>query len=156
MSKYSFRSKLESISDELEYFAFSVPEKISRALKTKAAVPISAKVNDSPTFRGSLFPIGGGRHYMRVKAEIRKAAKIKEGDRARIEFTVVDRATEASDLPKDLVSALREEGVLEVFKSLPPGKKGFMLRLIEKVAKPETRKKRIQDAVEAAHEKREK
>jgi len=49
--KFSFQSKLESISDELEYFAFSVPEKITLALKTKAAVPILAQVNDSPKFR---------------------------------------------------------------------------------------------------------
>ena len=92
---------------------------------------------------------------MRVKLEIRKAAKIKEGDRARVEFTVVDRATEASDLPPDLVKALREEGVLKDFKLLTPGKIGFMLRLIDKAAKPETRKKRIQDAVDAAHAKKE-
>ena len=93
---------------------------------------------------------------MRVKAEVRKAAKIKEGDRARIEIEVVDRKKEASDLPKDLISALKAEGVLDAFKSLTPGKSGFMLRLIEKAAKPETRKKRIQDAVDAAHEKNEK
>lgn len=37
-----------------------------------------------------------------------------------------------------------------------PGARNYILRRIEDAAKPETREKRIQEAVEAAHEKREK
>jgi hypothetical protein len=154
-TKLSFQSKLESISDELEYYAFSVPAKITQALGTKAAVPITARINGSKSFRGSLYPVGGGRHYMRVKASVRKDAKIKEGDRAKVEITVVDRSTEIS-IPKDLMGALKAEGVVESFNALTPGKKSYMLRFIDQASKPETREKRIQDAVEAAHVKREK
>jgi hypothetical protein len=153
--KLSFQSRLERISTELEYFAFPVPAKISRALDTRNAVPITARVNRSGVFRGSLYPVGGGRHYMRVKASVRKEAKIKEGDRARIEITVVDRSSEVS-LPSDLKRALRAEGLQKEFEALPPGKKSYTLRWIDQAAKPETRAKRIRTAVELAHRKREK
>lgn len=52
------------------------------------------------------------------------------------------------------MSALRAEGVLDDFKEIPVGQKSFMLRKIDEAAKPETRKKRIQAAVEAAHKNR--
>ena len=153
--QFSFRSRLERISDEAEYFALSVPEKVTKALGTRGPVPVSAQINDSPEFLVSLFPVGGGRHYIRVKAEIRNTVKIKEGDRVRVEITVLDRSAEIS-IPKDLVSALRAEGVLEHFKALPIGKKNHLLQWIDKAAKPETRAKRIQEVVELAHQKREK
>lgn len=152
---HSFSSKLERISEELEYYAFPVPAKVSLALGTKSAVPIVARVNGSKPFRGSLYPVGGGRHYMRVKASVRADAKIKGGDRARVEFTIVDRSSETS-IPKDLASALRAEGVLKDFEALPAGQRSFVLRRIDDAAKPETRAKRIQAAVEEAHRKREK
>ena len=71
-----------------------------------------------------------------------------------MQFTVLDRADVT--IPTDLMSALRAEGVTEDFKSLPPGKQNFILRRIDDAAKPETRDKRIQEAVEAAHRSREK
>jgi hypothetical protein len=150
----SFQSKLEKISDEAEYFAVSVPLKISRALGTRGPVPVSARINDSVAFSNSLFPVGGGRHYLRIKAEIRAAAKIKGGDRVRVEITVLDRSAEVS-IPKDLMSVLRSEGVVEFFKALPIGKKNHLIEWIDKAAKPETREKRIQASVEVAHKKRE-
>jgi hypothetical protein len=151
----SFQSKLERISDELEYFALPVPAKITQALGTKGPVPVMARVNDSKAFLISLYPVGGGRHSIRVKAEIRKATQIKEGDRVKVQITVRDRTTEIS-IPKDLMSVLKAERVVEDFEALPIGKKSFILRRIEDAAKPETREKRIQEALEAAHGKREK
>jgi uncharacterized protein YdeI (YjbR/CyaY-like superfamily) len=59
-------------------------------------------------------------------------------------------------IPEDLMSALRAEGVADNFKSLPPGKQNFIVRRINDAAKPETRDKRILEAVEAAHQRREK
>jgi hypothetical protein len=153
--KFLFQSRLERISTEAKYFALSVPVKITRALQTRGPVPVSARINGSEAFLVSLFPIGGGRHYLRVKAKIRDEVKIKGGDRVRVEITVLDRSAEIS-LPKDLERALREEKVLEFFKALPRGKQNYTIRKIDEAAKPETRDKRIQDAVKLAHQKREK
>lgn len=150
--KLSFQSKLERIAQDVEYFALSVPAKISLALGTRGPVPVSARVNGSESFLVSLFPVGGGRHYLRVKAQIRKEAKIKEGDRVRVEITVRDREAEVA-IPKDLMSALRAQGVVEEFKALPIGSRSYILRRIEEAAKAETRAKRILAAVEAAKER---
>jgi len=46
-----------------------------------------------------------------------------------------------------LLSALRAGGVTKNFKALPPGKQNFIIRRIDEAVKPETRQKRIQDAV---------
>jgi hypothetical protein len=153
--RLSFQSKVERIASGMDYFALSVPTKISRSLRTRGPVPVFGRVNDSETFLASLFPVGGGRHYLRVKNKICKAAKIKVGDRVRVRITVRDRSAEIS-IPKDLMSALRAGGVTDHFKALPIGKKSYLLRWIDQAAKPETRDKRIQAAVEAARRKREK
>jgi hypothetical protein len=153
--QFTFQSKLECIAEGMKYFALAVPAKVTSALKTHGPVPVTASVNGSKPFLNSLYPVGEGRHYLRIKAVVWKEVNIKEGDRVRVEITVRDRTAEVS-IPKDLASALRAEGVSEYFEALPLGKKSYLLRLIDEAAKPQTREKRIQDAVEAAHEKREK
>src|ERR1019366_2523512 len=150
----SFEAKLENWAEGMDYCAVPVPGKITQALGTKGAVLVMARVNQSEPFKVSLFPVGGGRHYIRIKAKVRKETGTKTGDRVRMRITVLDRADVT--IPKDLMVALRAEGVTEEFKSLPPGKQNFIVRRIDDAAKPETRDKRIQEAVEAAHRRREK
>src|SRR4051812_26393522 len=145
----SFMAKIENWEKGMDYCAVPVPAKITQALGTKGPVLVMAQVNDSEPFKVSLFPIGGGQHYIRIKAKVRKETETKTGDRVRVQFTVLDRADVT--ISKDLMSALRAEGVTEDFKSLPPGKQNFIIRRIDDAAKPETRDKRIREAVESAH-----
>jgi uncharacterized protein YdeI (YjbR/CyaY-like superfamily) len=105
-----------------------------------------ACVNNSEPFEVSLFPVGGGQHYIRVRAKVRKNANLREGDRVKVLITVLDRAKVI--VPKDLISALKAEGLQEDFKSLTAGKKNYAIRRINDASKLETRKKRIQEAVE--------
>ena len=150
----SFQAKLENWAEGMDYCAVAVPAKITEALGTKGPVLVMARVNDSEPFKVSLFPIGGGQHYLRIKAKVRKETETKTGDRIRVQITVLDRADVT--ISKDLMSALRAEGVTEDFKSLPPGEQNFIVRRIDDAVKPETRNKRIREAVEAAHRRREK
>ncbi len=150
----SFETKLESWAEGMDYCAVPVPAKITQALGTKGPVLVMARVNQSEPFKVSLFPVGGGQHYIRIKSKVRKETKTKTGDRVRVRITVLDRADVT--YPKDLLSALRAERMTEDFKSLPPGEQNFILRRIDDAAKPETREKRIQEAVAAAHRRREK
>ncbi|MGZ3658507.1 MAG: YdeI/OmpD-associated family protein [Bdellovibrionota bacterium] len=152
--KMQFEAKLENWAEGMDYCAVPVPAKIPKALGTKGAVLVMARVNRSGPFKVSLFPVGGGKHYIRIKAKVRKETKTKTGDRVRVQFTVLDRADVT--YPKDLLSALRAERAADDFKSLPPGEQNFILRRIDEAAKPETRAKRIREAVEAAHRRREK
>lgn len=154
--KLTFKSKLFRLAEGMEYYAMEVPAKTSLALKTKKAVPVAAKVNGSETFIASLYPVGGGRHNLRVRNKICKSVGITAGDAVKVEFTIRDHKAESGDVPKDVMAALKAEGVADAFKAIPPGQKSFILRQIEKAAKPETRKKRIKEAIDEAYKRREK
>lgn len=147
----SFRATLENWAAGMDYSALPVPASVTKSLGTKSAVLVMARVNESEPFKVSLFPAGGGQHYMRIRAKVRKETKIKDGDRIRVQITVLDRADVT--IPRDLMSALRSGGVLKDFKSLPPGQQNYTVRRIEDASKPETRVKRIQEAVGKAQGK---
>ena len=150
----SFQADLENWAEGMDYCAVPVPAKITDALGTKGPVLVMAQVNKSEPFQVSLFPVGGGQHYIRIKASVRQETNTKTGDRIRVRFTVLDPA--AVEIPEDLISALKAEGMTEAFKSLPPGKQNFVIRRIDDAVRPETREKRVQGAVVAAHQAREK
>lgn len=152
--KLSFDACLENWAEGMDYCAVRVPAEVTQRLGTHGPVLVLARVNDSEPFQVSLFPVGGGQHYIRIKAKVRRETGTQTGDRVRISATVLDRAEVA--IPDDLVRALRAEGVEDAFVSLPPGKQNFIVRRIDEAARPETRERRIQDAVQAAHERREK
>lgn len=148
-TKFSFKAKLENWAEGMDYCAVSVPAKITKQLGTHGPVLVLATVNDSEPFQVSLFPVGGGKHYIRIKSKVRKETNTKTGDTVQIRFTTQDRAN--IDYPQDLLKALRSDGVLATFKSLSPGKQNFIVRKINEASKPETREKRILEAVELAH-----
>lgn len=149
--KFSFEADLESWVQGMDYCAVAVPAEITQALGTKGPVLVVARVNDSDPFQVSLFPVGGGQHYIRIKATVRQETNTRTGDRIRVRVTVLDRSE--VEIPGDLMTALRAEGATDGFKSLPPGKQNFIIRRIDGAAKPETREKRIQEAIVAAHER---
>jgi hypothetical protein len=150
----SFQAVLENWAEGMDYCAVPVPAKVTETLGTKGPVLVMARVNDSSPFQVSLFPVGGGQHYIRIKAKVRRETNTKTGDRVRVQFTVIDRAT--VEIPEDLMSALKAERVSDAFKSLPPGKQNFIVRRIDDAVKLETRQKRVQEALVAAHQAREK
>ncbi|WP_411280328.1 YdeI/OmpD-associated family protein [Gemmatimonas sp.] len=149
----SFHASLENWAEGMDYCAVLVPAEITDALATKGPVLVMAQVNDSEPFQVSLFPVGGGQHYIRIKAKVRQETNTKTGDRVRVRFTVLDRAQVT--IPDDLRTALHAEGMTDDFKALPPGRQNFIVRRIDEAVKPETREKRVQEAVDAAHERRE-
>ena len=152
--QFSFVAVLEEWAEGMDYCAIRVPAEVTEALGTRGPVLVMARVNDSAPFQVSLFPVGGGQHCMRIKARVRKETNTKQGDSIRMRFTVLDR--DRVEIPEDLLRALRAEGVAQAFQSLPPGKQNFIIRRIHEAAKPETRERRIQEGVRAAHQRGEK
>jgi hypothetical protein len=144
-TELSFDATLENWAEGMDYCAVPVPAKITETLGTHRAVLVMARLNDSAPFKVSLFPVGGGRHYIRIRAKVRKETRTTTGDPVHIRITVLDRADVT--YPADLLSALRAEGATKAFKALPPGKQNFIIRRIDEAVKPETRQKRIHDAV---------
>ncbi len=150
----SFESTLENWAEGMDYCAIPIPPSVTEALGTKRAVLVMARLNGSQPFQASLFPAGGGQHYLRVRAKVRRAAKLEVGDRVTVQVTVLDRADVA--IPDDLAAALREEGAAVDFDAITPGRKSYLVRRIDDAAKPETRAKRIREAIEEARRAREK
>lgn len=150
----SFLAILENWAEGMDYCTVAVPAEITQTLGTKGPVLVSAQVNDSALFQVSLFPVGGGRHYVRIKARVRQETETKVGDQVHFRFTVLDRAD--ITVPEDLMSALREKGATKAFELLPHGKQSFMIRRLDSAAKLETREKRIQEIVDAARQRKEK
>ena len=147
----SFQAELESWAEGMDYCAVPVPANITKALGTRGPVLVMAQVNDSQPFQVSLFPVGGGQHYIRIKAKVRQETNTQLGDRIRVRFAVQDRA--AVELPADLLGALAAKDMTAAFKSLPPGQQNFIVRRIGEAAKPQTREKRIREAVLAARQR---
>ncbi len=143
----SFAATLEDWAEGMDYCAIAVPARTTAALGTKGPVLMMAQVNKSRPFKVSLFPVGGGQHYIRIKAAVRKETKTQSGDRIKVRFTVLDRA--AVTIPKDFEKALRADDVLDAFKALPPGRQNFTIRQIDAAKKPDARGRRIARAVEA-------
>lgn len=146
--KIIFKSKLENWAEGMDYCAISVPSKVTKSLGTTKAVLVLASLNGCEPFQVSLFPVGGGQHFIRVRAKVRKQAGLKEGDSVQVHITVLDRSK--VDLPADLISALKAESALKDFLALSPGKKNYAVRKINEASRIETRKKRIDEAIELA------
>jgi len=144
-TQLSFEATLENWAEGMDYCAVPVPSAITEALGTHGPVLVMACLNDSEPFKVSLFPVGGGRHYIRIKAKVRKETRTKTGDPVHMRITVLDRA--AVTYPADLLAALRTAGATQDFKALPPGRQNFIIRRIDEAVKPETRQKRIRDTV---------
>ncbi|MCX5767429.1 MAG: YdeI/OmpD-associated family protein [Gemmatimonadetes bacterium] len=149
----SFHAVLENWAEGMNYCAVAVPAAITAALGTAGPVLVLAQVNESEPFQVSLFPVGGGQHYLRIKAKVRQETKSTTGDRIRVRVTVLDRAH--VELPDDLRRALVADEVLEAFLSLPPGKQQYIIRRIDDAVKAPTRVRRIQEAVTIAQQRRE-
>jgi hypothetical protein len=149
----SFHAVLENWAEGMNYCAVPVPASITAALGTTGPVLVLAQVNESEPFQVSLFPVGGGQHYLRIKAKVRQETNTTTGDRIRVRVTVLDRAH--VEIPDDLRCALAADQVLEAFMSLPPGKQQYIIRRIDEAVKAPTRVRRIQDVVAIAQHRRE-
>jgi hypothetical protein len=144
--EFEFKAILERWASGMEYYAISIPHDITVALKTRASVPVKVQINSSDAFLASLFPVGEGRHYLRIKNKICKAVQIKENDLIKVKIKVRNREKEIL-IPRDLQKALKEAGAEREFNALPIGKKSYLLRVINEAVKAETREKRIKDVV---------
>ena len=149
----TFVACLENWAEGMDYCAVAVPAEVTEKLGTSGPVLVLACVNDSKPFQVSLFPVGGGRHCIRIKAKVRKETNTRSGDRVRLRITRLDPSE--TEVPEDMRRALRSEGVDDAFEALPPGKRNFILRRVEEAVRSETRQKRIQEGVLAAHQRRE-
>lgn len=144
-----FKVKLERHKDSQVLHVY-LPFDVSGAFGTRARVAVKGTINGFP-FRSSIFPMGptgGGRFYMVVNREMREGAKVKGGDIA--EFVMEkDDAPRTIETPAELVKALRaNQAAKDAWDKLSYTHRKEYVQAIEEAKKPETRRRRIEKAIE--------
>lgn len=123
-----------------------LPAAASEWLGRRGAVPVILSV-DGAKFRRTARPDGDGGHFVLFNAEMRERSGIEPGDRFAAALEV-DRAPRALETPRDLAQSLRDDPVARgAFAAMPPSHRRAYVEFIEEAKRPETRVRRIQQAL---------
>jgi hypothetical protein len=127
-----------------------LPADVAAAMGGRARIPVAGTINGVP-FRGSTMPMGDGRHCVGFRKELREqAGGIKDGDTVTIEIAR-DDAPRTVAVPADLAAALRADaGVEAAFAAMSYTHRKEWVAAVEEAKRPETRARRIAQAVAAA------
>ena len=127
-----------------------LPAEVAAAMGGRARIPVAGTINGVP-FRGSTMPMGDGRHCVGFRKEIRaQAGGIADGDAVTIEIAR-DDAPRTVDTPPDLAAALdADAAVRAAFEAMSYTQRKEWVQAVEDAKRPETRARRIAQAVEAA------
>ncbi len=131
----------------------SIPFDVRAVYGTGGQVKVKATFDGEP-YRGSIAPMGGGRHAIGVSKAIRVAIGKEVGDTVKV---TLERDTEPRtvEVPGDLVAALRKSKTArERFDKLSYTHRREYARWIEEAKKQETRERRVAKAIEMLSEGR--
>ncbi len=103
-------------------------------------------VDDGHTFQGRIGRMGG-ENLLGFNAAVRAAAGVAAGDTIDV-LIVADTTERTIEVPDDLAAALATAGATKRFTSLAPSHRKEYVRWITEAKKPETRNKRIGEAVQ--------
>jgi hypothetical protein len=123
----------------------TVPADVIERLGAGKRPPVKVTINGH-TWRSTV-AVMGGRFMLGVAAEHRAAAGVAAGDRLKVRLEL-DAEPRTVDVPADLAKALKAAGATEAFERLSFTLRKEHVRAIEEAKKPETRKRRIEKAVE--------
>ena len=91
-------------------------------------------------------PMGNGKLFLPVKAEIRKKIKKEEGDKVHI---ILYPDTEPLEVPEEMLLCLQDEPTaLKFFKSLSESERKFYIQWIYSAKKEETKVERLAKTID--------
>ena len=140
-----FRIVLEKDPDSTVTY-ITIPFDVQKTFGTRARVPVRGTINGF-AFRSSIFPMGGGNHYMAVNKNLREGAKVKGGE---IITVVMERDNEPRTItpPDDFARALKANKTARaMWDKLSYTHRKEHVGAIEEAKKPETRARRIEKAI---------
>ncbi len=123
-----------------------IPFNVLEVFGTRARVPVKGTINGFP-FRSSIFPEGGGTHYMAVNKAMKAGAKAQAGDEIEV---VMERDEEPRVItpPADFLKSLKADSKAQArWEKLSYTHQKEYVKAIEEAKKPETRARRIEKAV---------
>jgi len=131
--------------DETEGTGIAMPFDVQKEFGTRGRVPVRGTINGF-AFRSTLSPYGGV-HYLPVNKALREGAKAKAGDTVTV---VLERDEEPRMVtpPPDFAKALKANKAAEAaWEKLSYSHRREYAEAIEEAKKPETRARRIEQAV---------
>jgi Domain of unknown function (DUF1905)/Bacteriocin-protection, YdeI or OmpD-Associated len=123
-----------------------VPKQVAAKLGLKGMPKIQAVIAGQP-YRGSLMPMGDGTYCLGVLKSIQEAAGVGLGDTITVELEV-DTTPRIVEPPADLARELaRDKKAAAAWAALSFTNKKEMARSLEDAKKPETRERRLKQAL---------
>jgi hypothetical protein len=125
-----------------------IPSQVAAKLGLIGMPKIQAVIAGTP-YRGSLMPMGDGSYCLGVLKSIQEAAGVRQGDTITIDLEL-DTAPRTIELPADLAKALaRDKKATAAWEALSYTNKKEMARSLEEAKRPETRERRLAQALQA-------
>lgn len=140
-----FRVLLEK-AEKSEATGIAIPFEVLKVFGTRARVPVRGTINGFP-YRSSIFPMGGGRHYMVVNKATREGANVTGGQTISV---VMERDDEPRLItpPQDLARALKaNKEAQSAWEKLSYTHQKEYAKAVEEARKPETRARRIENPI---------
>jgi hypothetical protein len=133
--------------------AVVLPADVATAIGGRARIPVAGTINGVP-FRGSTMPMGDGRHCVGFRKDTRaQAGGVETGDAVTIEIAR-DDAPRTVDVPADLADALdADPAVRAAFDAMSYTHRKEWVVAVTDAKRPQTRERRIAQAVAAARER---
>ena len=107
--------------------------------------PVEVTVNGTYTFRGRVGRMGG-EILVGFNKATRAAAGVEAGDTIEV-VVALDGAERTVEVPDDLRNAMADAGISDRFDALAPSHRKEYVRWITEAKRPETRAKRVEEAL---------
>lgn len=123
-----------------------IPMRVSRALGQRGYIPVKGRINRF-AFRGTLVPLGEGRHRLFVNGTMRRGAGVVVGDRVRVSLEI-DHGPRDLPVPIDLARGLRDAGAWSAFRRARPSDRKDILAYHAALKTAEARQRNVQRVLE--------
>ena len=144
MAPVSFTTITQPDPDPGGVLLIEVPARVVAALSDKKRVPVHVTLN-GVSYRSTI-AVYGGKFYLPARKEIRDAAKLAPGKRARVTLEA-DTAARTVAVPSDLGRALASAKLRPAFDALSFTRRKEHVEGVTGAKRPETRTARIAKVV---------
>ena len=129
----------------------AIPEVLQDKSKPFGWVKVKGSIDTFEFKNYRLMPMGNGKLFLPVKAEIRKKIKKKEGDSVRI---ILFADEDSLEIPDELLVCLNDDPLAhKTFTSLPEGEQKAYINWIYSAKKEETKIERIATTLKRLNKK---
>lgn len=147
MTDFSFTTKLERLPSNLAYTALFLPFEMVALLPKKGRLRVAGKINGTTPFNLAVLNLKEGPKYLMVGSQLRREAKIKQGDLVQVSFGLVD--ANLLEIPEELVIALaHDEDAKRIFDTFTVGYKRSLVHYITASKNIDVRIKRALELLE--------